>query len=1626
MAKFLGTRKQGLFKAICTAPSINKTPAGSSMVPIPYPVMHDLSNSVGVIKNVQLNGHPAYVLKKSTQPKCKGDNAGVGKGIKSGTVTGKVKPVKGSCSVRITGKPVIREMDPCTLNGGNCPGIYTTQPVPAGSLPGANPAVKPETKKESGWFSWSGLAHGLLDVASFIPVIGTAAAAIDTGLYLAEGNYEGAAFAATGLVPGGKVAGKLAKGARMLLKASKRARRARRVGKVSKIAKHARKARRPRKRDGFKVKGKRRKKKKRKPKKCCPKNQAAGKKGPVTRGKPIHIGTGEEILEQTDFEIEATVPFDWTRTYRSGSECEDWGLLGARWATPYTTSLSLSVRGIVYHDESGRALHLPPLAIGAEYDDTGEGFILRRDNASRFTLFWRDGSTDTFEQGPDGWLPHGYDGANAMRKPQPPERVTRCYLIRSEERDGRGISIERLHDARPGEPLLRLRGDDGLLIEALRDETLFDSQNPDSDELPRIGRIEQILSNAQRICHVRYHYEAESVTQRPAYGVIPEGHEAFEDLPRRCNLVEQTNILDHSRRYNYRHHLLLRQSNYNGFMHQLGWVSLSQLRERWAGSQLDAKELASLYPITLYNSYQARATGCIAEDGSNCFRIDYIDEDTSRVTEPDGGVLEYAFDENWLNTEVRRIPADGGPAQSLGRREWDADGNLTAEIDAEGNTTHYAYDKAGNLTAITDALGYTTHIAYDEHNQPVIITDPLGNTRHQAYDDRGNLIESSDPLGYITRYDYDKDNHLIRVTDAKNGVNKFDFDPQGRLVAYTDCSVRTTYYAYDDGGRLRTVTDPIGQLIHYRYDLLGRLIQLTYQDKACEHFKYDREGNLTAHTDTTGKIIRYLYNGLGLPIERIDANGRILQYRYDNAQRLAELINGNGESYSFTYDEESRLTSETGFDGKTTIYEYDRASQLIASESAGVRTEYHRDPLGQLLTKLTPEGQNRYAYDPLGRLIAVRTSQAEQRYAYDAAGQLIEERHQYSLEQAVPPAQYRPSAAFKLKHEYDPLGNRIRTWLPNGRIIDTLRYGAGHWHGTRWSGRVIADVERDALHRETTRQLGQSQDRLTAHNDYDPQSRLIEVRLTLGGNMLRERHYRYDPEGSLIRITDSRQGVTNYTYDPIGQLLTAMQPDLKETFAFDPAGNLIDRLEKDKEREKPKEKPASDQASPQTQQTGMTYVRNNRLERVNNLYYEYDIQGNTVLKCIEALPELNTQASNEAATLDLSYDLENRLVKAVKQYPHASITGCYVYDAFGRRIAKSVSEARWDNPEQKVLAEKTSIPKATWFLWDGDNLIQEIHPDKTVTYLYEPESFIPLARIESPEGQLDYHPDTLHISPVIDWEMLENPLKCEAHVRQWEGFRAWEAEKAHQTQWKNRQEIAKQITEQDCIHYYHCDHLGTPQALYDEAGKAAWSARYQAWGKIYRYELKGVDQPLRFQGQYEDSETGLFFNRHRYYDPDIGRYLTQDPIGLLGGDNIYLYTNKPTTWIDPIGLSARLKCVGKTPGKNSRTGREVISRMRREGKVVGTGANTRFRASDGRWYPLREADMAHRHDAVRYFNTRGGYFGAKSKEVRCWMLDPDNYELDHYSLNRSSGGRLTDRYKKPEDFIGPHEAPNYP
>ncbi len=103
-------------------------------------------------------------------------------------------------------------------------------------------------------------------------------------------------------------------------------------------------------------------------------------------------------------------------------------------------------------------------------------------------------------------------------------------------------------------------------------------------------------------------------------------------------------------------------------------------------------------------------------------------------------------------------------------------------------------------------------------------------------------------------------------------------------------------------------------------------------------------------------------------------------------------------------------------------------------------------------------------------------------------------------------------------------------------------------------------------------------------------------------------------------------------------------------------------------------------------------------------------------------------------------------------------------------------------------------------------------------------------------------------------------------------------------------------------YYYQLDHLGPPQELTSAQGGICWSARYKAYGNVARLEIEEIDNPLRFQGQYFDAETRLHYNRHRYYDPCTGRYLTADPIKLAGGLNSYRYVPNPTGWVDPLGL----------------------------------------------------------------------------------------------------------------------------
>ena len=141
-------------------------------------------------------------------------------------------------------------------------------------------------------------------------------------------------------------------------------------------------------------------------------------------------------------------------------------------------------------------------------------------------------------------------------------------------------------------------------------------------------------------------------------------------------------------------------------------------------------------------------------------------------------------------------------------------------------------------------------------------------------------------------------------------------------------------------------------------------------------------------------------------------------------------------------------------------------------------------------------------------------------------------------------------------------------------------------------------------------------------------------------------------------------------------------------------------------------------------------------------------------------------------------------------------------------------------------------------------------------------------------------------------------------------------EQLDQTRKQLRDQLREQLIEQgiwqtpelptDC-YFYHCNHLGLPEALIDRNGQVIWGAEYDPWGNVQtEHNPQQINQAIRLPGQYQDSETDLYYNRHRYYDPALGRYINQDPIGLAGGVNNYKYPLNPSHGVDPLGLWEKL------------------------------------------------------------------------------------------------------------------------
>ncbi len=219
----------------------------------------------------------------------------------------------------------------------------------------------------------------------------------------------------------------------------------------------------------------------------------------------------------------------------------------------------------------------------------------------------------------------------------------------------------------------------------------------------------------------------------------------------------------------------------------------------------------------------------------------------------------------------------------------------------------------------------------------------------------------------------------------------------------------------------------------------------------------------------------------------------------------------------------------------------------------------------------------------------------------------------------------------------------------------------------------------------------------------------------------------------------------------------------------------------------------------------------------------------------------------------------------------------------------------------------------TWFGWDGDRLTTVQTDTTRIQTVYQPGSFTPLLRIETENGEQAKarHRSLAEVlqedtGVTLPAELAVMLGRLERELRQGsvsEESQQWLAQCGLTAEQMAAQLEAEYIPERK-LHLYHCDHRGLPQALISPEGETAWRGEYDEWGNLLGEEsTQHLQQSLRLPGQQYDEESGLYYNRHRYYDPLQGRYITQDPIGLKGGMNLYQYPSDPVGYVDPLGLS---------------------------------------------------------------------------------------------------------------------------
>jgi RHS repeat-associated protein len=809
---------------------------------------------------------------------------------------------------------------------------------------------------------------------------------------------------------------------------------------------------------------------------------------------------------------------------------------------------------------------------------------------------------------------------------------------------------------------------------------------------------------------------------------------------------------------------------------------------------------------------------------------------------------------------LKRLLRPDGPALSF---EYDGQFNLKEVRLGAQPIIQKTYGPDGLVTGLKEWGRPEERYAYDPAGRMISRGNALGQQTRFEYDSRGNRTRRVNPLGGVTHYQYNSQDQLISQTDPDGRTFRFEYASRGLLSGMTDGAGNATSYHYDARGRLAQGTDANGQTSRREYDALGRVVRISSPGWAEERFQYDPAGNRIGWTDSLNRSRRFEYDTLGRMVKEKAASGFEVSYQYDPMGNLSSWRDNQGGGEDYSYNGDQQVVEKKTLQGAVYRFAYSPAGDLLSvTDPLGREKRFAYNGSGELAEVKEPNGSAaRYSYDPAGRLSSAgHPGGGESRFSYDSSGNLV---------QTVNPLG--PGVGYT----YDPAG-RLISQNSAGQIRSYAYDVNGRLQEERFPDQRKIMYQYDRLGNSTVADDGSFPVRISR----DPQGRKTGIEYPA---LKRSLHYVYDAEGRCLKEVDSEGREIRYEYDQERRVKEIRLPEGK-VFRLD-----YDALDRLTAVAYPNGIKGSRKYDPFGRISEIDYA-DSRGKVLAGWRFSYDAAGNR----IEAV-------SREGQKIRYQYDGADRLVEEARE-GQAPIR--YSYDLSGNRLKREEGGAgvayRYDGADRLVQAGGIS------FRYDSQGrLVEKKGPKGITTYTYDSQDRLvrvtdtasgEVAYGYGPTGERIWRRDASGQTHFVTdgtnlLAELNGDLTPSATYLQAPGL-----------------DRPLMMTRSGKDYYFHADPLGTILLLTDEQGQKVAAYDYDAFGRIRQSE-GSLKNSLQFTAREWDPAAGLYYFRARYYDPDLGRFITPDPATPRMDEpfdfNPYLYARgNPLRFIDPLGTSA--------------------------------------------------------------------------------------------------------------------------